>query len=131
MSDSDAVSRPARPGSIWAVYLIMFLQGAAVVMSTIISTVTERAEVLDAVGQIALVVLFILSGIVLILLGFQIFLGNAGARTPSMVLQLLLVVLSFSFFGGGNILMGLAFLMPAAIALVLLFIRPTQQWLDA
>lgn len=98
--------------------------------NAIASAVAAPPQVLDTAGHIALVVLYVLFGLVLVLLGFRIFLGAQGARTPAMVLQLLIVVLSFSFFSGGASLIGLAFLLPAALALVLLFIRPTQVWLS-
>lgn len=122
-------ARP-RPLAVWALFLILFVQGLAVAFNAIASAVASPPQVLDAAGQIALVVLYVLFGLVLVLLGFRIFLGAQGARTPAMVLQLLIVVLSFSFFSGGISLIGLAFLLPAALALVLLFIRPTQVWLS-
>ncbi|WP_022871876.1 hypothetical protein [Nesterenkonia alba] len=121
---------PARPFSVWLLYLIHFVQGAAVIFATVSEVLLSDAEVLDTAGQIALLVLYLLAGVVLILLGFRLFLGSAAARTPAMVLQLLMVVLSFSFFAGGVWVVGLTFLVPAAVALVLLFIRPTQQWLE-
>lgn len=102
-----------------------------IIVGTLASVIGAQALVLDAAGTIALVVLYLLSGLVLVLLGFRIFLGAAGARTPSMVLQLLVVVLSFSFFAGGAFGVGMLFLVPAATALILLFVRPTQAWLEA
>ncbi|GAA1813530.1 hypothetical protein [Nesterenkonia flava] len=127
---SDSAPLPQRPASVWALYVILFLQGAAVVGFTVAETLMSQAEVLDAAGQIAMMVLFVLAGVILILLGFRIFMGSAAARTPSMVLQLLIVVLSFPFLIGGAWLLGLIFLVPAAAALVLLFVRPTQMWLE-
>ncbi|RJN31828.1 hypothetical protein [Nesterenkonia natronophila] len=123
--------RPPRPTSVWIVYVILFCQGAAIIGGTLITTLGSDAEVLDTAGTVALTVLYILSGAVLVLLGFRIFLGSATARTPAMVLQLLIVVLSFSFFAGGALATGLIFLLPAATALVLLFVRPTAEWLEA
>lgn len=122
--------RPPRPVSVWIIYVILFGQGAAIIVGTLGTVIGGDAQVLDAAGTIALTVLYVLSGAVLVLLGFRIFLGSAAARTPAMVLQLLVVVLSFSFFAGGTPLTGLFFLVPAAAALVLLFARPTQQWLE-
>lgn len=112
------------------IYVILFFQGAAIIFGSISTVVGEDAQVLDTAGTIALTVLYVLSGVVLVLLGFRIFLGSASARTPAMVLQLLIVILSFSFFAGGAPIIGLIFLVPAAVALVLLFIRPTQRWLE-
>lgn len=128
MSETPAAARPL---AIWIVYLILFLQGAAVILFTIGSVLTSEAAVLDTAGQIALVVLYLLAGVVLMILGFRIFLGAAGARTPTMVLQLLLVILSFSFFAGGTPLVGVIFLVPAAAVLVLLFTPASQSWLEA
>ncbi|EXF25895.1 membrane protein [Nesterenkonia sp. AN1] len=122
-------ARP-RPLAVWLIFLILFVQGLAVVFNVIASAVASPPQVLDAAGQIALVVLYVLFGLILVVLGFRIFLGAQGARTPAMVLQLLIVVLSFSFFSSGAVPIGLAFLVPAAVALVLLFIRPTQVWLS-
>ncbi|MGJ9373970.1 hypothetical protein [Nesterenkonia sp. CF4.4] len=122
-------ARP-RPLGVWVLFLVHFVQGLAVVFSTIAGAVTSPPQVLDTAGQIALVVLYVLFGLVLVLLGFRIFLGAQGARTPAMVLQLLIVVLSFSFLSGGAVPLGLAFMLPAAVSLVLLFIRPTQVWLS-
>jgi len=122
-------ARP-RPLSVWVIFLILFVQGLAVIFSTISGAVASPAQVLDGVGQVALVVVYVLFGLVMVLLGFRIFLGAQGARTPALVVELLIVVLSFSFFSGGAAPVGLAFLVPAAVALVLLFIRPTQIWLS-
>lgn len=122
-------ARP-RPLTVWVLFLILFVQGLAVAFSTVAGAVASPPEVLDTAGQIALVVLYVLFGLILVLLGFRIFLGAQGARSPAMVLQLLIVVLSFSFFSSGAGPIGLAFLVPAAVALVLLFIRPTQVWLS-
>lgn len=133
MPDSPSASsaQPARPTSIWVVYVILFLQGSAVILASIGEVVlTGFGEYLDAAGNIALLVLILLAGVVLIMLAFRLFMGSSAARTPAMVLQLLLVVLSFNFFAGGATTMGLAFLVPAAVALLLLFVRPTQQWLE-
>lgn len=131
MSETASSARPPRPVPVWVIYVVMFLQGAAVIFGTLASVFTEDAQVLDTAGTVALSVLFLLSGVILVLLGFQIFQGSPAARTPAMVLQLLLVVLSFSFFSGGAVGTGLIFLLPAALALVLLFIKPTQEWLEA
>ncbi|WP_150460737.1 hypothetical protein [Nesterenkonia ebinurensis] len=130
MSETASSARPPRPAAVWVIYVVLFLQGSAVIFGTLASVFGQDAQVLDAAGTIALTVLFILSGVILVLLGFQIFHGTPAARTPAMVLQLLLVVLSFSFFAGGAVVTGLIFLLPAAVALILLFVKPTQQWLD-
>lgn len=124
-SSTDSV----RPATVWSIFVILVLQGGAVILTTVGSMIDSPAQVLDAAGQIALVVLYILIAVVLILLGFRLLAGSAAARTPAMVLQLLIVVLSFSFFAGGAPLMGLVFLLPAGTVLVLLFLTPTQQWL--
>lgn len=124
------LARP-RPISVWIVFLILFMQGFAVLFFTVADLIVSGIEVLDAVGTVALMVLYVLFGVVLILLGFRVFLGIAGARTPAMLLQLMMVVLSFSFFGGGLTSVGLTFLLPAAVVLVLLFVPSTQAWLDA
>lgn len=126
-----ASTRGPRPVSVWIIYVVHFLQGTTVILVTLLSVIGEESEVLDAAGTIALAVLLVLSGLILVLLGFLIFQGSASVRTPSLVLQLLLVVLSFSFFAGGAWATGLVFMVPAAAALVLLFIRPTQAWLEA
>lgn len=123
--------KPPRPAAVWTIYVILFGQGAAIILGTLVAAFSSDAQVLDTAGTIALTVLYILSGAVLVLLGFRIFLGSPSARTPAMVLQLLIVVLSFSFFAGGALPTGLVFLLPAGTALVLLFIRPTVQWLEA
>ncbi|MGJ9424769.1 hypothetical protein ACHABX_02860 [Nesterenkonia halotolerans] len=122
-------ARP-RPVAVWVLFLILFIQGMALAFNAVASALTSQAQVLDAAGAIALVVLYVLFGLVLVLLGFRIFLGAQGARTPAMVVELLIVVLSFSFFSGGLPAVGVAFVLPAAVALVLLFIRPTQVWLS-
>ncbi|HIW99564.1 MAG TPA: hypothetical protein H9871_05420, partial [Candidatus Nesterenkonia stercoripullorum] len=84
---------------------------------------------LDTVGQILLVALYAVAGGVLILLGFRIFLGAVSARTPAAVLELMIVVLSFGFFAGGLVTVGLLYVVPAALTLVLLFTGPMRQWL--
>lgn len=122
-------ARP-RPVAVWVLFLILFVQGVAVLWTTVGSVVAGEAEVLDAVGQIMLIGLYVAVGILLIVLGFRLFLGHPGARTPTVLAQFMIVVLSFSFFAGGAPLVGMLFLVPAATALLLAFIRPTQKWLD-
>ncbi|TLQ00299.1 hypothetical protein FEF26_01670 [Nesterenkonia salmonea] len=123
-------AKPPRPASVWTIYVVLFFQGAAIILGTLLTAISSDAQVLDTAGTIALTVLYILTGAVLVLLGFRIFAGSSSARTPAMVLQLLIVVLSFSFFAGGDLITGLVFLVPAGVALVLLFIRPTVDWLE-
>ncbi len=127
---SETAPGTQRPAAVWIICVILLAQGAAVILLTLAEALASRAQVLDAAGQIALVVIYVLSGVVLMLLGFRILAGAPAARTPAMVLQLLLVVLSFSFFAGGAVLVGVIFLLPAAAVLVLLFTRPVQQWLQ-
>lgn len=127
---SDSPTQSTRPLSVWSISLILLLQGGAVLLTTISQALASQAQVLDAAGQIALVVLYLLGAIVLILLGFRMWVGSSAARTPTLVIQLLIVVLSFSFFAGGDPLAGALFLVPAAAALVLLFVGSTQRWLS-
>lgn len=122
-------ARP-RPVPVWIVFLILLVQGTAVLWYTVASALASEDPLLDAVGVAALVVLYALFGVVLVILGFRLFMGAAGARTPAMVLQLMIVVLSFSFLSGGALTVGVTFLVPAAAALLLLFVRPTQEWLE-
>lgn len=122
-------ARP-RPVAVWILFLILFMQGVAVLWSTVGSVLVGEAEVLDAVGQTMLIGLYLGVGVLLVVLGFRLFLGHAGARTPTVLAQFMIVVLSFSFFAGGAVLVGLLFLVPAAVGLLLAFVRPTQQWLE-
>lgn len=123
-------ARP-RPVPVWIVFLILFIQGVAVLWYTVASALASEDALLDAVGVAALVVLYALLGVVLVILGFRIFMGAAGARTPAMVLQFMVVVLSFSFFSAGAVVVGLTFLVPAGVVLVLLFVGSTQEWLNS
>lgn len=126
---ADPSSDPVRPPTVWSIWLILLLQGAAVILSTVVEMISGQAQQLDVAGQVAMLVLYLLAGAVLILLGFRLLAGSAAASTPTMVLQLLIVVLSFNFFAGGAPLVGAAFLVPAGTVLVMLFLRPTQRWL--
>ncbi|WP_460688732.1 hypothetical protein [Nesterenkonia suensis] len=122
-------ARP-RPWSVWVIFLVLLMQGLAVGFGSVAQFIASEPEQLDTIGYIAMLVLYLLLAGVLILLGFRLFMGAAGARTPAMVLQLLIVVLSFSFFAGGLWQVGALFVVPAALAMVLAFTAPTQQWLD-
>lgn len=125
-------SRPRRPLPVLFIYLILFLQGGLIILGAVAEVLLSEAAVLDAAGVIALLVLMVLTGVILILLGFQIFRGSAAARTPAMVLQLMIVILSASLLFSGGLSLGAAsiVLVPAAAALIMLFIRPTQEWLE-
>lgn len=126
---AEPLSDPTRPPAVWSIWLILLLQGTAVILTTVSEMISQQAQLLDVAGQVAMLVLYVLAGAVLILLGFRLLAGSAGARTPTLVLQLLIVVLSFNFFAGGAPLVGVTFLVPAGTVLVLLFVGPTQQWL--
>lgn len=128
---AEPSSPTSRPAAVWSIWLILLLQGTAVILTTVGEMAAGQAEELDVAGLLAMLVLYLLAGAVLILLGFRLLAGSAGARTPALVLQLLIVVLSFNFFAGGAPLVGAAFLLPAGTVLVLLFLAPTQQWLGS
>ncbi|GAB3842371.1 hypothetical protein [Nesterenkonia populi] len=125
-------SKPRRPLPVLFIYLILFLQGGFIIVGAVAEVVLSEAAVLDAAGVVALLVLMVLTGVILILLGFQIFRGSAAARAPAMVLQLMIVILSASLMFSGGLGVGASglALVPAAAALILLFIRPTQEWLE-
>lgn len=136
--DVHAAGRPrpftrarARPVTVWLLFLILFVQGTATAFTALGSFFGSESAVLDAVGAAVMLVVYLLAAVALVLLGFGLFQGAPAARTPAMVIELLLVIVAVSYLVQGVLVVGLLLMLPAAAALVLGYVGPTQGWLEA
>lgn len=112
--------------------VLVLLAQAIAVLWTAVGFARElgTGELLNLGGQIFLVVLVALGGIWLIAVAVGLWRGGAWSRSAATVVELFAVILSVSFFSAGNWVGGAAFLVPAAVVMVLLFSVPVGRHLS-
>lgn len=108
---------------------ILLLQSLAVLVAAAASALAIGAGALGVGAQVFLTVLFVLAGVWIGAAGLGLWAGRAWTRAAVVVIELFAVILSISFFTAGNVLFGLAFLLPAAAALLLMFTRQAAEHL--
>lgn len=80
-------------------------------------------------AQVFLVLLMAAAGIWIGSVGLGLWHGRPWVRAATVVIELFAVILSISFFSAGNLTAGALFLVPAAVALVLMFSRQVAAYL--
>ncbi len=86
------------------------------------------ADALSVGGSVFMAVLLLLVGAGLAALARQLLAGFRWPRSPSLVVQLFLVILAFPYFSTGAPLVGVGLLVPAAVVIVTLFSRPVVEY---
>lgn len=112
-----------------ALTAVLLLQSLAVLGAAAVSAAAIGAGALSVGAQIFLAVLFVLAGVWIGAAGLGLWAGRAWTRAAVVVIELFAVILSISFFTGGNVTVGLLFLLPAAAALLLMFTRQAAEHL--
>ncbi len=79
-------------------------------------------------SSIFMTVLLVLVGLGLLALARQLMAAYRWPRSPSLVVQLFLVILAFPYFSSDNPLIGLVLMVPAAVVIVTLFSKPVMRF---
>jgi hypothetical protein len=121
--------RGPRPPAVMVVSLVLLLQGLAVLGVALGFGLQVGTGSLNLGAQVFLVALLAAAGLWIGAVGLGLWRGRPWVRAATVVIELFAVILSISFFSGGNALMGALFLVPAAVALVLMFSRQVASYL--
>ena len=121
--------RPPRPRGVLLICLILLLEAVAAGVLAIgfVGTIFSAAT-LSVGGSVFMAVLLVLLVAGLLTMARKLLAGFRWPRSPSLVLQLFLVILAFPYFSDGNPVIGLLLLVPAAAVIVALFSRPVVQF---
>lgn len=119
----------SRPLAVVTLTVVLLLQSLAVLGAAMTSVLAIGAGTLGMGAQIFLAILFVLAGVWIGAAGIGLWAGKPWTRAAVVVIELFAVILSISFFTGGNVGVGLAFLLPAAVALLLMFTRQAAEHL--
>lgn len=122
-------SRGVRPPAVVAVTVLLSLQALAVLSVAVSYGLQVGTGYLNLGAQIFLVVLLAGAGVWIAAVASGMWRGRPWVRAATVVIEMFAVILSVSFFSAGNALVGLAFLVPAAVALMLMFSRQVAVFL--
>lgn len=126
----DPAPQPAvRPPGVLLIGGVLMVQAAALVLLAARFMLTIFGpDPLSVGGSVFMAVLLVLLGAGLVTLARRLAGGFRWPRSPALVVQLFLVILSFPYFSAGNPLFGVLLLVPAAAVIVTLFSRPVVQF---
>lgn len=122
-------ARRPRPPVVWVLTGILTGQALAVLGAAVAAFLAVGAGALGMGAQVFLAVLYVLAAVWIGATGLGLWAGRPWTRAALVVIELFAVILSVSFFSGGNVATGLAFLLPAAGALLLMFTRGAAEHL--
>jgi len=127
---TDPAPRPStRPRGVLLIAAVLVLEAIALVALAAGFIVTVfGADPLSVGGSVFMAVLLLLVAVGLITMARRLAAGFRWPRSPSLVVQLFLVILAFPYFDSGDPLIGLALMVPAAVVIVTLFSRPVVQF---
>ncbi len=129
MTVDPAPQPPARPPGVLLISGVLAVQAAALVLlaGRFVLTIFGP-DPLSVGGSVFMAVLLVLLAAGLVTLARRLAVGFRWPRSPALVVQLFLVILSFPYFSAGNPLFGVLLLVPAAAVIVILFSRPVVQF---
>lgn len=121
-----------RPWPVTVTTLIMGLEAVLVLWGALNFVFTLSAPgPLNVGGRLFLVALMVGAAAFAASVAAKHFMGRAWTRAAVVVWQLFQVILSGQFLGGGAPVLGIVCLVPAAVALLLVFSPATRRFLEA
>ncbi|HEY4536286.1 MAG TPA: hypothetical protein VIG71_10035 [Enteractinococcus sp.] len=115
-------SQSARPSPMVGVVVFVVLAQAVALFANAVLILTEiGSNQLPAAAVVFLVFLFILAGIWLAAAARGVYQGKAWPRGALIVAEVLAVIVSFTYFQLGDILLGAALVISGGVVLLLLF----------
>ncbi|AUZ87531.1 hypothetical protein CVO76_07725 [Arthrobacter agilis] len=125
MATDPAPHSSNRPRGVVLIAAVLVLEAVALVVLAVGSLGTVfAADPVSVGGSVFLAVLLLLVAAALAVMARKLVAGFRWPRSPSLVVQLFLVILAFPFFSSGNPVIGLALMVPAAAVIVTLFSKP-------
>ena len=122
-------SRTRRPRGVLVIAAVLVLEALASAALAFISLATiVTGDPVSLGGSVFMVVLLVAVAAGLVALASKLASGFRWARSPTLVVQLFLVILAFPYFTIGNPLFGFALLVPAAAVIVALFSKPVVDF---
>jgi hypothetical protein len=126
----EGVSPDTPPPQIRVAGLLVGLQGVAAVVFAILVAIQDSTlplgSVLGEVGYFAVI------GIALTFIGAALATGRRGARTPAIVIQLLLLPVVYSLIGPSRqLLLGIAAGIYVVVTFLLLISERSREWATA
>lgn len=112
-----------------ALACVLLLQALGVLWAALSSVLAIGDGGLGVGAQVFLAGLFLAGAVWIGAAGIGVWAGRAWTRAAVVVIELFAVILSVSFFSAGNLTTGLVFLIPAAVALMLMFTRQAAEHL--
>ncbi len=122
----DEAQPPAeRPRGVLVIGAILLLEAAGLLVLGVVSAAAVFGpDPVSVGGSVFLAVLLLLVACALVAMARKLAAGFRWPRSPSLVVQLFMVILAFPFFSAGDPLIGLLLVVPAAAVIVTLFSRP-------
>lgn len=129
MSPDPVQPSPAPPRGIFVIAGVLILEALVAAVLAVVSVVTAvGGDAMSLGGSVFMAVLLALTAAALIAMAGKLVAGFRWPRSPSLVVQLFLVILAFPYFSTGSPVTGLLFLVPASIVIVTLFSRSVVEF---
>ena len=119
MSQPSQVTRPAP--FVWFVALVVFGQAIAMALNAVFTIFDTESGLLSGPAKVFLVFLFALGAVWLTATAIGVLQGKAWPRGALVVAEVLAVIVSFTYFQLGDMLLGSALLISGGIVLIGLF----------
>jgi hypothetical protein len=124
VSDS---SRP--PRTIVAAGVLVVLEGLVALAFAVYEVLQQRSSTLGVGGVLPQAGFFVLVAVVLVVIGRGLVRGNFWARTPALVIQILLLPVAWSLLtSSSDLVLGLVVGVVALIGVGLLLCGPSRTW---
>lgn len=129
MAPAPGPDHTVRPRGVLLIAAILLVEAAAGIVLAVrfVGTIFWAAPI-SIGGSVFMAVLLVLLAAGLVAMARKLVAGFRWPRSPSLVLQLFLVILAFPYFSAGNPLFGVLLLVPAAAATITLFSKPVVDF---
>lgn len=129
MEPAPGPDHPVRPLGVLLIAAVLVLEAVAGIALAVgfVGTIFGSAPI-SIGGSVFMAVLLVLLAAGLVAMAGKLLSGFRWPRSPSLVLQLFLVILAFPYFSAGNPLIGVLLLVPAAAAIIMLFSKPVVDF---
>lgn len=119
MSKSSQNTRPS--SAVWIIALIVVGQAVALLINAVLTITDPESRELPGTAIFFLVFLYLLGAAWLLAAANGVIKGKAWPRGSLIVVEVLAVILSFTYFQLGETVLGLALLISGAVVLIGLF----------
>ena len=118
-----------RPRGVILIAAILVLEALVVTVLTVLSVGTMvSGDAVSIGGSAFMAVLLACVAAALTAMAVKLLAGFRWPRSPTLVVQVFLVILAFPYFSTGTPLLGVLFLVPAATVIITLFSKPVVRF---